>query len=57
MTLPLGSVADVEREVREIVEYLGRDSGYVFNGIHNILAEVDPEKVVAMYRAAGTVRV
>ena len=57
VTLPLGSVADVEREVREIVEYLGRDSGYVFNGIHNILAEVDPEKVVAMYRAAGTVRV
>ncbi len=29
--------------------------GYVFNNIHNLLAEVPPEKVIAMYRAVGCV--
>ncbi len=51
-TLAYGSVEDVEREVREIVACLREDGGFVFNAIHNILAEVAPEKVVAMYRTA-----
>ena len=53
VTLPLGSVADVERETREVVSYLKQDSGYIFCNIHNILAEIEPEKVIAMYRVAG----
>lgn len=52
-TLPHGSVADVDREVREVVGYLSDGGGYVFNNIHNLLAEVPPEKVIAMYRAAA----
>lgn len=52
-TLPHGTVEDVRREVREVVGYLGQDGGYVFCNIHNLLAEVPPEKVIAMYRAAG----
>lgn len=55
-TLPLGSVEDVGREVHEVVSCLAQDSGYVFCAIHNILAEIAPEKVVAMYRTAGAVR-
>lgn len=51
-TLPLGTVADVEKEVSQIVGYLKQDGGYVFNCIHNILAEIEPEKVIAMYRTA-----
>ena len=51
ITLPLGTVADVEREVREVTAYLSQDSGYVFCNIHNILAEISPDKVIAMYRA------
>jgi uroporphyrinogen decarboxylase len=51
-TLALGTVAEVEREVREVVQYCREDGGYVFNNIHNLLAEVAPERVVAMYRAA-----
>ncbi len=51
-TLPLGSVEDVEREVEETVAVLKEDSGYVFCNVHNILAEIAPEKVVAMYHAA-----
>jgi uroporphyrinogen decarboxylase len=54
-TLCLGSAQDVEREVAEIVEYMRHDGGFVFNGIHNILAEVAPENVVAMYRTAASV--
>jgi len=54
-TLPLGTVAEVERETREAVTCLSDGGGYVFAAIHNILAEIDPRKVVAMYRAAATV--
>jgi len=54
-TLPLGSVADVEREVREVVPCLAAGGGYVFCAIHNILADIDPAKIVAMYRAAGAI--
>jgi len=54
-TLPLGTVEEVEAEVREAVGYLSEDSGYVFCNVHNILAEIPPEKVIAMYRAAGSV--
>ena len=51
-TLPLGSVRDVEDETRRNVRILSKDSGYVFCNIHNILAEIAPEKVIAMYRVA-----
>lgn len=52
-TLPLGTPEDVAREVTEIVPYLRQGGGFVFNGIHNILAEVPARNVVAMYRAAA----
>jgi len=55
-TLPLGTVADVERETREAVAGLSDGGGYVFAAIHNILAEIEPRKVVAMYRAAAAAR-
>jgi uroporphyrinogen decarboxylase len=51
-TLPLGSVQDIEKEVIEVISYLGQDGGYVFNNIHNFLAEIAPEKIIAMYRVA-----
>ncbi len=52
-TLPLGTVEDVEAEVREIISYMRTDGGFIFNGIHNLLAETDPKKIVAMYRTAA----
>ncbi len=51
-TLPLGSVEDVRRETAEVTSYMKQDGGYVFCNIHNILAEIAPEKVIAMYEAA-----
>lgn len=54
-TLPLGSIEDIEREVNEVVSYMKAGGGYVFCAIHNLLAEIPGEKVVAMYRAASAV--
>jgi uroporphyrinogen decarboxylase len=53
-TLPLGSMEDVSREVAEVTNYIAQDGGFIFCNIHNILAEIAPEKVIAMYRAAGS---
>lgn len=55
VTLPLGSVEEVARETAEITAYMKQDGGFVFCAIHNILAEIPGEKVVAMYRAAAGV--
>ncbi len=50
--LPFGTVEDVRRDVQERLKIFTDGSGYVFTQIHNILAEVEPEKVVAMYLTA-----
>jgi len=50
--LPFGTVEDVKRDVRERLKIFTEGSGYVFTQIHNILADVPPEKVVAMYLTA-----
>ena len=34
---------------------MAEDGGYVFCNIHNILAEIEPEKVIAMYRTAASI--
>lgn len=54
VTLPLGTAAEVEAEARQVAGYLAQDAGYVFCNIHNLLAEISPEKVIAMYHAADT---
>ncbi len=55
VTLPLGTVDDVVAEVSKVVHTMKQDGGFVFCNIHNILAEVAPEKVIAMYRTAAAV--
>ncbi len=52
-TLPLGSVDDVVKEIEQVLPIMKESSGYVFCNIHNILAEIEPEKVIAMYGTAG----
>jgi uroporphyrinogen decarboxylase len=48
-TLPFGSVEDVRRQVRERVQLLGAGGGYVFAAIHNLQADIPPEKILAIY--------
>jgi uroporphyrinogen decarboxylase len=51
-TLPMGTVDEVRAEVLEVVRCLNEGGGYVFNNTHNITAEIQPEKIIAMYEAA-----
>ena len=55
-TLPLGTIQAIEAEVAATVAVLAQNSGYVFANIHNLLAEISPEKVIALYRAAARYR-
>ena len=50
--LPRGTPDQVRRDVRERVAVLKPDGGFVFTQIHNILAGVPPENIVAMFDAA-----
>ena len=50
-TLPFGKPEDVRREVLEVCEVFGRDGGFVFNPIHNIVAKTPIENFVAMVDA------
>lgn len=43
--------AEVKRHVRERLEVFAPGGGFVFNTVHNILPEVPPENVVAMFEA------
>ncbi len=45
-TLPFGSVADVRREVRALLE-LGRDGGYIFAPAHDVEGDVPLENMLA----------
>ncbi len=51
--LPFATPREVAEHVSEIVGYLKKDGGYVFNNIHNITGEVSAKSVVAMYEAAN----
>jgi uroporphyrinogen decarboxylase len=47
------SPAEVKRHVRERLEVFAPGGGYVFNTVHNILPEVPPENIVAMFEAVA----
>jgi len=50
--LPFGTPDEVREQVRRNLEVFKPSGGYVFNGIHNIQADVPPENVVALFDAA-----
>jgi uroporphyrinogen decarboxylase len=50
--LAAASPADVARHVAGLVRTLKRGGGFVFNQVHNILGNVPPENVVAMFDTA-----
>lgn len=51
-TLPHGSEEDVRREVRERIEVVGRDGGYILAPAHAIQPDTPLENVLAMYDEA-----
>jgi hypothetical protein len=50
-TLPFGTPEEVYKEVRERIDIFSEDSGFVFNGIHNILENVPVENILALFQA------
>jgi uroporphyrinogen decarboxylase len=50
--LVFGSPEEVKEDVKRRIAIFGEGGGYVFNQIHNILADVPPENVAAMLEAA-----
>ena len=53
--LPNGTPAEVGDEVRQRIAELGAGGGYVLAAVHNLMPEVPPENVIAMYDAARLV--
>ena len=51
--LPHGSPDEVTEEVNRIITDLASSGGYVLNSVHNIQADVPPENIVAMFKAAN----
>lgn len=50
-TLPFGTPEEVRRQTLERLEIFSKGGGYVFNTIHNIVAHVPAENLIAMYQA------
>jgi hypothetical protein len=53
MVLSFGSPADVQKQVTQQCEILGKDGGFVFNTVHNTQANVPVENMVAMIDAVS----
>jgi uroporphyrinogen decarboxylase len=49
--LPHGTPDEVRKHVKEQVSILSPSGGFVFQQVHNILADVPPENIIAMYEA------
>jgi uroporphyrinogen decarboxylase len=51
--LPSGTPEEVAAHVRQQGAVMARGSGFVFQQVHNVMADVPPENLVAMHRAAS----
>lgn len=51
--LPLGSPETVAEHVKQQVRIMSPGGGFVFQQVHNVMADVPPENVIAMFRAVN----
>jgi uroporphyrinogen decarboxylase len=52
LVLPRGTPEEVKDEVKRKIEVLGKGGGYVLSADHNLLIDVPPENVAALFEAA-----
>ena len=52
LVLPKGTREEVKDEVKRKIEALGEGGGYVLSADHNLLIDVPPENVAALFEAA-----
>ena len=50
-TLPFGTPDEVYSEVRQRIDVLNENSGFVFNAIHNVQSNIPVENILALFRA------
>lgn len=50
-TLPKGTPADVDADVKKKIEALAKGGGFIVSGGHNIQADVSPDNVLALVDA------
>ena len=53
-TLNVDNPEKIKEKVLRRMEILSKDGGFVFNTVHNILPDVPPENVIAMFEAVKT---
>lgn len=51
-TVNMGTIDQIKKEVKELIEIFSPGGGFVFNQVHNIQSNVSPEKVMAIYDTA-----
>lgn len=51
--LPFGSKESIEATVKETIDIMNRDGGYIFAAAHNIQEDVPPQNLVYMLEAAN----
>lgn len=51
-TMTYGTIDDIVNEAKEMIKIYAPGGGFVFSQIHNILADIAPEKVVALFETA-----
>ena len=52
-TLPFGTPEEVHKEVKERIDILGRDGGYILAPSHAIQGGTPPENILAFFESAG----
>ncbi|HPE54064.1 MAG TPA: uroporphyrinogen decarboxylase family protein, partial [Mesotoga prima] len=50
--LPFGTLEDLEEDIRRRIDIFSPGGGFVFSPIHNIQAEVPPEKIFRLFECA-----
>ncbi|WP_394920200.1 uroporphyrinogen decarboxylase family protein [uncultured Robinsoniella sp.] len=56
VTCNYGTVEEIQAEVKKLIQIFSKKNGYVFNQVHNLQANVPPEKILAIYDAAQEYR-
>jgi uroporphyrinogen decarboxylase len=52
--LPSSTQEDIQKHVKEQIKVFGMDGGFVFQQVHNIMADVPMDNVVTMFNAVST---
>lgn len=54
--LPSGTPQEIDRHVKEQIQIFGQGGGFVFQQVHNIMANVPVENILAMFEAVDKYR-